>query len=114
MACFCRATVAASFAASAAFMDGVVGRRSGPGGPPPPSPRVQGPQPLFRIIVNGEIEADIEAPALTLPRISVGQSAEVDIAGIGPLPGLVRAIAPEVDPATQLGHVRIGFKSDAA
>jgi len=83
-------------------------------GPPPPSPRAQGPQPMFRIIVNGEIEADIEAPAVTLPRISVGQSTDVDIAGIGPVPGRVRAISPEVDPATQIGHVRIGFKTDTA
>src|SRR5947209_13675749 len=76
-------------------------------GQAPPSPRAQRPEPLFRIIVNGEIEADIEVPAVSLPRISVAQSAEVDIAGGGPLPGRVRAISPEVDPATQLGHVRI-------
>ena len=83
-------------------------------GQAPPSPRAQRPEPMFRIIVDGEIEADIEAPAVTLPRISVGQAAEVDIAGGGPLPGRVRAISPEVDPATQLGHVRISFKDDGA
>src|SRR5947209_7503555 len=83
-------------------------------GQAPPSPRAQRPEPMFRIIINGEIEADVEAPAVTLPRISVGQAAEVDIAGGGPLPGRVRAISPEVDPATQLGHVRISFKDDGA
>jgi multidrug efflux pump subunit AcrA (membrane-fusion protein) len=81
-------------------------------GQAPPSPRATRPEPMFRIIVNGEIEADIEAPAVTLPRIAIGQSAEVDIAGLGPVPGRVRAISPEVDAATQIGHVRIGFKSD--
>jgi multidrug efflux pump subunit AcrA (membrane-fusion protein) len=78
----------------------------------PPSPRTTRAEPLFRIIVNGEIEADVEAPAVTLPRISVGQTAEIDIAGIGPVPGRVRAIAPEVDQATQLGHVRVSFKAE--
>jgi multidrug efflux pump subunit AcrA (membrane-fusion protein) len=81
--------------------------------PAPPSPRATRPEPMFRIIVNGEIEADIEAPSLTLPGISVGQIADVDIAGVGPVPGRVRAISPEVDAATQLGHVRVGFKSDS-
>jgi HlyD family secretion protein len=80
----------------------------------PPSPRAVRPEPMFRIIVNGEIEADIEVPALILPRISAGQAAELDIAGIGPLPARVRTILPEVDPATQLGHVRISFKTDTA
>jgi HlyD family secretion protein len=80
----------------------------------PPSPRAVRPEPMFRIIVNGEIEADIEVPALILPRISAGQAAELDIAGIGPLPARVRTILPEVDPATQLGHVRISFKTDSA
>ena len=83
-------------------------------GQAPASPRATRPEPMFRIIVNGEIEADIEAPAVTLPRILLGQSAEIDIAGVGPVPGRVRAISPDVDPATQLGHVRIGFKTDAA
>jgi multidrug efflux pump subunit AcrA (membrane-fusion protein) len=82
-------------------------------GQAPPSPRAQRPEPLFRIIVNGEIEADIEAPAVTLPRISVGQAAEVDVAGAGPMPGRLRAISPEVDPATQLAHLRISFKTGA-
>jgi HlyD family secretion protein len=80
----------------------------------PPSPHAQRPEPLFRIIVNGEIEADIEAPALTLPRISVGQSAEVEVAGTGAVPGRVRAISPEVDTATQLAHLRISFTSGDA
>jgi HlyD family secretion protein len=82
--------------------------------PAPPSPRATRPEPMFRIIVNGEIEADIEAPSVSLPQISVGQAAEVDIAGIGPVPGRVRAISPEVEAATQLGHVRVGFKTDSA
>jgi multidrug efflux pump subunit AcrA (membrane-fusion protein) len=80
----------------------------------PPSPRAVRPEPMFRIIVNGEIEADIEVPALILPRISAGQAAELDIAGIGPMPARVRTISPEVDPATQLGHVRISFKTESA
>jgi HlyD family secretion protein len=82
-------------------------------GQAPPSPRAVRAEPLFRIIVNGEIEADIEVPAVSLPQISAGQAAEVDIAGSGPLPARVRTISPEVDPATQLGHVRISFKTES-
>jgi RND family efflux transporter MFP subunit len=67
------------------------------------------PEPLFRIIVNGEIEADIEVPAVSLPRISTGHEAQLEIAGMGSVAGRVRSISPEVDAATQLGHVRISF-----
>src|SRR5947209_8134195 len=83
-------------------------------GQAPPSPRATRPEPMFRIIVNGEIEADIDAPAVTLPRISVGQSAEVDSAGLGPVPGRVRAIPPGADSATQTCHLRVSFSSDSA
>lgn len=78
-------------------------------GQAPPSPRSMRPEPMFRIIVNGEIEADIEVPAVSLPRISAGQVARLEIAGIGPVSGQVRTIFPEVDAATQMGHVRISF-----
>jgi HlyD family secretion protein len=83
-------------------------------GQAPPSPRAPRPEPLFRIIVNGEIEADIEAPAVTLPRIAVGQTADVDFAGTRAAKGRVRAISPEVDRATQLAHLRISFETDEA
>ncbi|MBV8851595.1 MAG: efflux RND transporter periplasmic adaptor subunit [Methylobacteriaceae bacterium] len=81
-------------------------------GQAPPSPRAQRPEPMFRIIVNGEIEADIEAPAVMLPRLSVDQEAQVEIPGTGTVSGRVRAISPEVDPASQLAHLRISFKND--
>ena len=83
-------------------------------GQAPPSPRAQRPEPLFRIIVNGEIEAEIEAPAVTVARISVGQVADVDFAGTRAVKGRVRAISPEVDRATQLAHLRISFETDEA
>jgi HlyD family secretion protein len=78
-------------------------------GQAPPSPRAMRPEPMFRIIVNGEIEADIEVPAVSLPRIAAGQAARLEIAGIGSVSGQLRAIFPEVDASTQLGHVRISF-----
>ncbi|GAC1556046.1 MAG: HlyD family efflux transporter periplasmic adaptor subunit [Beijerinckiaceae bacterium] len=80
--------------------------------PAPPSPRATRAEPLFRIVVNGEIEAEIEVPAVHLSRLSVGQKAQVESAGLGPVDGRLRAIAPDVDPATQMARVRVSFNSD--
>jgi multidrug efflux pump subunit AcrA (membrane-fusion protein) len=69
-------------------------------------------EPLFRIIVRGEMEllADIPGPRVSVLRVS--QSAKVDIVGVGELAGRVRVIAPETDYVTQMSQARIFIGSE--
>lgn len=69
-------------------------------------------EPLFRIIVRGEMEllADIPGPRVSVLRVS--QSAKVDIVGVGELAGRVRVIAPETDFVTQMSQARIFIGSE--
>jgi HlyD family secretion protein len=69
-------------------------------------------EPLFRLIVNSEIELQGEVPATRLAKLAVGQTARVEIAGLGETSGRVRVVAPEVDLGTQLGRTRISLGSD--
>jgi|SRR5262245_25222637 len=68
--------------------------------------------PLFRIIVNGEVELQGDVPATRIAKLAAGQAARVELAGVGEVTGRVRVVAPEVDPATQLGRTRISLGND--
>ncbi len=64
-------------------------------------------QPAFTIIRDNAIELRAEAIETELGRISVGDAVRVNVAGIGEVSGIVRTIAPTVDPTTRLGTLRI-------
>lgn len=84
---------------------GIVGRSAAVAGMPA-SPRMG---PLFRIIANGEMDLRAEAPIEDLKKLSAGQKVVVTPLGGAPTPGKVQFIAPSVDPASQLGRVRIAL-----
>jgi multidrug efflux pump subunit AcrA (membrane-fusion protein) len=69
-------------------------------------------EPLFRIIVNGEVELQGDVPATRIAKLAAGQTARVELAGVGEATGRVRVVAPEVDPATQLGRTRVSLGND--
>jgi RND family efflux transporter MFP subunit len=70
---------------------------------------------LFRIIEDGEIELEAEAPEARLGALAAGQKATIIIADGARIPGKVRLVSPEVDRATRLGRVRVTLsKSDGA
>jgi len=70
--------------------------------------------PLFRIAEGGDIELEAEVPEGAMPRIVVGQSAEVTPAGFdAPLQGKVRLISAEVDKASRLGRIKLALPADA-
>jgi len=69
-------------------------------------------EPLFRIIVGGDVELQGDVPATRISKLAVGQTARVEISGLGDTIGRVRAVAPEVDLGTQLGKARITVGSD--
>ncbi len=89
--------------------DGVVSRRTARIGAI--STGVTG-EPMFRIIARGEIELDADVPEAQLARMKAGQTAIVNVPGLGDVTGQVRLVSPEVDRATRLGRLRIGLKSD--
>lgn len=64
-------------------------------------------QPLFRIIAKGEIEFEAEVPEMDLPKLQVGQSANIKVSGHKALSGKIRLIYPEVNKLTRLGTLRI-------
>jgi RND family efflux transporter MFP subunit len=66
-------------------------------------------EPLFRIIENGEIELEAEAPEARLGALAAGQKAQITVADGARIGGVVRLVSPEVDRATRLGRVRIAL-----
>ena len=63
--------------------------------------------PMFRISINNDIELDAEVPAVHLPKLNPGAPARVSRDDAPDMVGRVRLISPQIDRATQLGHVRI-------
>lgn len=70
-------------------------------------------EPLFRVIVNGDIELQGDVPAPRIGKLDVAQPARVVVPGVGDYNGKVRAVTPEIDPLTQSGRTRITVGSDA-
>jgi len=70
-------------------------------------------EPLFRIIARDELELVADVPANHSSRIAAGQAASVKIGGLDDLPGRVRLVSTAVDPATQLGQVRVSLDRNA-
>lgn len=68
--------------------------------------------PLFLIIVDGEYDLLAQIPSTRMGKIAVGQTATVDVIGIGEFTGTVRTVAPAIDIATQTGQARIALGTD--
>jgi HlyD family secretion protein len=73
-----------------------------------------GPDPMFRIIRDGEIELEAEVIETALGAVKQDDRADVVIAGNGAVVGRVRLISPTVDPTTRLGTVRIALEQHAS
>lgn len=66
-------------------------------------------EPLFQVIVQGEIELQAGVVPGQLERLAPEQQAIVKVVGAGELRGRLRLISPAIDPMTQLGSVRISI-----
>ncbi len=67
-------------------------------------------EPLFRIIVDGEVDLDADAPEQSLTKFADGMPAVIRLPGVSdPAPGRVRLISQEVDKASRTGKVRIAL-----
>jgi HlyD family secretion protein len=83
--------------------DGIVSRRTARVG----GLALSAGEPMFHIVARGEIELDAEVPEAPLAKVKPGQKADIEVAGVGEVPGSVRIVSPEVNKATRLGRVRI-------
>jgi multidrug efflux pump subunit AcrA (membrane-fusion protein) len=68
--------------------------------------------PMFRIAVNNEIELDAQVPAVHMLKLNPGATVRVSRDDAPDLIGRVRLVAPEIDRASQLGHVRISLSGN--
>jgi multidrug efflux pump subunit AcrA (membrane-fusion protein) len=68
--------------------------------------------PMFRISVNNEIEMDAEVPSIQMMKLSPGATVRISRDNVPDLVGRVRLISPQIDRATQLGHVRISLANN--
>src|SRR5947209_10191678 len=68
-------------------------------------------EPLFRIIADGAIDLNAEAPEQWLPRLTAGMKARLNLPGVeAPVGGVVRLVDQEVDKASRTGTARIALE----
>lgn len=65
--------------------------------------------PLFTLIADGAVEMAAEVIETALPSLTVGDPAQISVAGVGAVPGRVRLVPASVDPVTRLGSMRIAL-----
>jgi multidrug efflux pump subunit AcrA (membrane-fusion protein) len=70
------------------------------------SPRAE---PLFRIMVNGEIELEVEVPSIHVPKLKrdANQTAHIEVENGVAISGRIRLVPGEVNRTTQLGRARL-------
>jgi multidrug efflux pump subunit AcrA (membrane-fusion protein) len=69
------------------------------------------PEPLYRIMINGEIELEVDVPSIHVPKLRADgrQTARVELENGTELSGRVRLVPGEVDRMTQLARVRLSI-----
>ena len=67
---------------------------------------------MFRIAVNNEIELDAEVPGVHMLKLNPGATVRISRDDAPDLVGRVRLVSPQIDRATQLGHVRISLTNN--
>lgn len=68
-------------------------------------------QPMFTLIRDGALELKADVSETDLPRLAVGQTANLTLAGLAqPLQGTVRLVEPTIDATTRMGRVRIALQ----
>jgi multidrug efflux pump subunit AcrA (membrane-fusion protein) len=64
-------------------------------------------EPLFRIAVDGQVELEAEVPGTQLSKLKPDEPARVEVGTAPEIAGRIRRPMVEINPATQLGRVRI-------
>jgi multidrug efflux pump subunit AcrA (membrane-fusion protein) len=67
---------------------------------------------LFSIIARSEYDLVGLVPVEDLGKLAANQTASINIVGVGPVQGVVRRVAPTVEPNSQLGQVFIAITTN--
>ena len=70
--------------------------------------------PMFRVAINNEIELDAEVPSIHLLKLNPGATVRITRDDAPDTVGKLRQISPQIDRATQLGHVRISLNNNSS
>jgi multidrug efflux pump subunit AcrA (membrane-fusion protein) len=70
--------------------------------------------PMFRIAVNNDIDLDAEVPAFHMMKLNPGATVRISRDNGPDIVGRVRLVSPQIDRATQLGHVRITLTGNSS
>jgi multidrug efflux pump subunit AcrA (membrane-fusion protein) len=65
--------------------------------------------PMFKIAINSDLELDAEVPSIHILKLNPGATARISRDGLADVFGKVRVVSPQIDRATQLGHVRLSL-----
>ncbi|SDT22333.1 efflux RND transporter periplasmic adaptor subunit [Bradyrhizobium canariense] len=68
--------------------------------------------PMFRISVNNEVELDAQVPAVHILKLNPGATVRISRDDAPDLVGRVRLVSPQIDRASQLGHIRISLTNN--
>ena len=69
-------------------------------------------EPMFRIVVDGKIDLEVEVPSLHLPKLKPGATARIAVDGGPEINGRVRTVPAEIDQRGQMGRVRLALDND--
>jgi RND family efflux transporter MFP subunit len=74
-----------------------------------PSPRGE---PLFRIMIDNEIELEADVPSIHVPKLKSAETARIKLEDGTELIGQVRRVPAQIDRTTQLGRARLTVAQD--
>jgi multidrug efflux pump subunit AcrA (membrane-fusion protein) len=70
--------------------------------------------PMFQIAVNNLVEVDAEVPSVNLLKLVPDRPVRITRDNLPDLSGRIRLVSPQIDRATQLGHVRIALAGNSS
>jgi RND family efflux transporter MFP subunit len=70
--------------------------------------------PLFRIMIDNEIELETDVPSMQVPKLKSQQTARIKLESGTELIGHVRLVPAQIDRTTQLGRARLSVAQDPA
>jgi HlyD family secretion protein len=69
-------------------------------------------EPLFRIVLGGDLELMADVAATRVTKLANGQAARIEVPGVGETGGRVRFVSPQINANTQLGRVQLQVDND--
>jgi HlyD family secretion protein len=73
-------------------------------------------EPLFRIMIDGKIDGELEVPSIHIPKLrtDIDQMARIQVGNGMEISGRVRLMPGEIDRNTQVGRVRLAIEQSSS